>query len=245
MSERLAFDHLVQTLHHGFDSLPDYRQGKNTQYAIKDAALGAFAVFCTQSPSFLASPRTMPQAKGRSHAASLFGMAQIPCDHHIRTRLDPVEPAQLFPILHVVSQALERAGQVSACRTCADQRLIAFEGTEYCSSQQLGCDNCSQRTPRNGRVTSLHQVMTPVLVAPGPAEVIALEPEFIAPQDGHQQQDCEQVAAQRWIERNARCYPQATILGEDLSCPQPCCDLLRSHGCHFILVCKPESHPTL
>ena len=245
MSERFAFDRLVQALHQGLDSLPDYRKGKNTQYSIKDAALGAFAVFFTQSPSFLASQRTLQQAKGRSNAASLFGSAQIPCDNQIRTLLDPVEPAQLFPIFHVVYQALERAGKVSAFRTFADQLLIALDGTEYFSSQQIGCDNCSQRTHRNGRVTSFHQVITPVIVAPGQAEVIALEPEFIAPQDGHQKQDCEQVAAKRWIERNARCYPQATILGDDLYCKQPFCDLLRSHGCNFILVCKPESHTTL
>ena len=68
MTEALAFDDLVQALHHQLAALPDYRKGKNTQYAIKDAALGAFAVFFTQSPSFLAYQRTMQQAKGRSNA---------------------------------------------------------------------------------------------------------------------------------------------------------------------------------
>ena len=51
--EALAFDHLVQALHHHLATLPDDRKGKNTHYAIKDAALGACAVFFTQSPSFL------------------------------------------------------------------------------------------------------------------------------------------------------------------------------------------------
>jgi len=95
----LAFNHLVQALHQQLASLPDYRQGKNTRYAIKDAALGAFAVFFTQSPSFLAYQRTMQQAKGRSNAESLFGMGDLPCDNQIRTLLDPVAPAQLFPCL--------------------------------------------------------------------------------------------------------------------------------------------------
>jgi len=34
--------------------LPDYRTGPNRRYEIADAALEAFAVFFTQSPSFLA-----------------------------------------------------------------------------------------------------------------------------------------------------------------------------------------------
>ncbi|MBI4641053.1 MAG: ISNCY family transposase, partial [Candidatus Tectomicrobia bacterium] len=68
MSEALVFDSLVKKLHHVLESLPDSRLGKNTQYTIKDAALGAFAVFFTQSPSFLAYQRAMKQAKGRSNA---------------------------------------------------------------------------------------------------------------------------------------------------------------------------------
>jgi hypothetical protein len=245
MSAGLAFDDLVNTLHHVLAALPDSRPGTNTQYTIKDAALGAFAVFFTQSPSFLAYQRTMQQAKGRSNAASLFGVAHIPCDNHIRTLLDPVEPAQLFPVFHVVYDTLERAGQLSAFRAIGGHLLIALDGTEYFSSQQLSCATCSQRVHRNGRVTYVHPVITPVIVAPGKAEVIALEPEFITPQDGQEKQDCEQVAAKRWIARNAKRYPAVTILGDDLYCKQPFCELLLRHGFNFILVCKPESHKTL
>jgi hypothetical protein len=39
----LAFDHLLQALDQQFASLPDCRTGQNTQDAIEDAALGAFA----------------------------------------------------------------------------------------------------------------------------------------------------------------------------------------------------------
>jgi len=116
--EALAFDDLVQALHHQLAALPDDWKGKNTQDAIKDAALGAFAVFFTQSPSFLAYQRTMQQAKGRSNGESLFGMEAMPCDNQIRTLLDPVAPAQLFPVFEGVYAALERTGHVSAFRSC-------------------------------------------------------------------------------------------------------------------------------
>jgi hypothetical protein len=245
MLEGLAFDHLVKALHDQLALLPDDRKGKNTQYAIKDAALGAFAVFFTQSPSFLAYQRTMRQAKGRSNANSLFGMGEIPCDNQIRTLLDPIDPAQLFPVFDGVYEALERSEPLGSFRTFAGQLLIAFDGTEYFSSQAIHCDRCSQRTHRNGQVTYVHQVITPVIVAPGNPDVIALEPEFITPQDGHEKQDCEQVAAKRWIERHAGRYPHVTILGDDLYGKQPFCELLLRHACNFILVCKPESHTTL
>jgi len=245
MTETLAFDHLVKRLHRQLAALPDYRKGKNTQYAIKDAALGAFAVFFTQSPSFLAYQRTMQQAKGRSNAESLFGMGAIPCDNQIRTLLDPVAPAELFPVFAGVYDALDGAGQVSPWRVFADQLLIALDGTDYFASQEIHCARCSQRTHVNGQVTYFHQAITPVIVAPGRHEVIPLEPEFITPQDGHAKQDCEQVAAKRWIERQAGRYLQATLLGDDLYCKQPFCDLVLHHGFNFILVCKPESHPTL
>jgi hypothetical protein len=245
MLEVLAFEHLVKALHEQLALLPDYRKGKNTQYAIKDAALGAFAVFFTQSPSFLAYQRTMQQTKGRSNAQSLFEMVDNPCDNQIRTLLDPVAPDQLGPVFAAVYDALEGAGYLSSWRVFRDQVLIALDGTEYFTSQEIHCERCSQRTHRNGRVTYFHQAITPVIVAPGRREVITLAPEFITPQDNHAKQDCEQVAAKRWIERHVDRYQQVTILGDDLYCKQPFCALVLRHGCNFILVCKPESHPTL
>jgi hypothetical protein len=151
--EALVFDHLVQALHKQLASLPDYRKGKNTRYAIKDAALGAFAVFFTQSPSFLAHPRTIQQAKGRTNAESLFGIGNIPCDNQIRTLLDPVAPAHLFPVYAGVYDALDGAGYLSQWRMFADQLLIALDGTEYFASKEIHCARCSQRTHANGQVT--------------------------------------------------------------------------------------------
>ena len=153
----------------------------------------------------------MRQATGRSNAESLFGMAAVPWDNQSRRLLDPVAPAQLFPVFAEAYAALERAGQVSALRAFAGQLLIALDGTEYFSSQEIHGAHCAQRTHANGRVTDVHQAIPPVLGAPGKHDVIPLEPEFITPQDGHAKQDGEQVAAKRWIARQAGRYPQVTI----------------------------------
>ena len=47
------------------------------------------------------------------------------------------------------------------------------------------------------------------------------------PQDGHDKQDCEQVAGKRWIRKHAATFAphQVTLLGDDLYSKQPFCAL--------------------
>ena len=100
MSNILGFDSLIEKFHRVLDGLPDGRTGQNTTYSTKDAALSAFSVFFTQSPSFLAHQRTMKQNKGRSNAESLFRIEKVPCDNQIRNLLDPIAPEHLFPMFY-------------------------------------------------------------------------------------------------------------------------------------------------
>jgi len=45
----------------------------------------------------------------------------------------------------------------------------------------------------------LGSTLAATLVAPGHAMALPLMPEFIAPQDGAEKQDCERNAAKRWL----------------------------------------------
>jgi hypothetical protein len=51
---QLSFSQLTDELRQLFSQFTDKRTGNNTIYTIEDIAMGAFAVFFTQSPSFLA-----------------------------------------------------------------------------------------------------------------------------------------------------------------------------------------------
>ena len=184
------------------DELPDYRRGKNVQYEISDAAVGAFSVFFTQSPSFLAHQRDMQRQKGRNNGSSLFGLRQVPTDNQIRNLLDPIEPSYLQRPFWELFAALEAGGILDGYRSLNGTYLCALDGTYYFSSQKIRCDNCTVRTHDEKEYYS-HAAITPALVAPGNRHVIALEPEFILPQDGVEKQDCEQQAAKRWVRRNA------------------------------------------
>ncbi len=122
-----------------------------------------------------------------------------------------------------------------------------MDGTEYFSSQKIHCENCNQRELNNGQTHYFHSALTPVIVQPGNAHVISLEPEFIVPQDGHEKQDCEIQAGKRWVEKQGRFYAKrgVTVLGDDLFSRQPFCRVLKDKLLHFILVCKPDSHTHL
>jgi len=92
--------HLVDQIHRTFSALPDCRKpGNNQKYAVADAALSAFSVFFTQSPSFLDYQRRMQKNHNRNIAQSIFGVHQIPSTSQIGNLLDPIAPETLYPLL--------------------------------------------------------------------------------------------------------------------------------------------------
>lgn len=247
MFEELKLDRLVKRIQQSFGEFCDVRTGQNTQYDMVDAGMGAFSVFFTQSPSFLAYQQDMKRRKGRCNAESLFGMEQIPSDNQIRLLLDPVAPSDVSGVFRDIYHRLDRAGVLKGYRSHAHCLLIAVDGTEYFSSQKIHCDQCSSRELSNGKINYFHSVLTPVIVQPGNERVITLEPEFIMPQDGKEKQDCEIEAGKRWVDKYGDFYAKqgVTILGDDLFSRQPYCQRLKDKKLHFILVCKPDSHPAL
>ena len=242
-----SFDSMVSYLRSTMAAFPDRRTGSNCHYSIEDAALGAFSVFFTQSPSFLSFQKNMLKNKGISNAQTLFDMDQIPCDNHIRNLMDEVEPSNAYPVFHYIFNGIKDSGHLDAFRSYGNNLLCALDGTHFFSSNKIHCENCSTKEHKNGTTTYSHAAITPVFVAPGQSRVISLPPEFITPQDGHNKQDCENAAAKRWITEYAPVYGDLgiTILGDDLYCRQPICTLILDNGLHFILACKPDSHKTL
>ena len=248
MTPPLDFDALKSILNRRIEQLPDHRKpGPNTRYSIKDAALSAFSVFHMQSPSFLDHQKHLQRTKGRNNARTQLGIETIPCDNQTRNLLDPFRPTYLDGAYLEVFEGLEERGLLSTFRVLDGQLLVALDGTQYYSSNNIHCQNCLSRQTSNGQTNYYHTAVTPVIVCPGRSEVIALPPEFIMPQDGHAKQDCERVAGKRWIHQHAKqLAPHAiTLLGDDIYSNQPFCECALQHGFNFILTCKPDSHSTL
>lgn len=243
----LGFDDLIGELRELAGTFPDKRTGRNIRFAMEDVVLGAFSVFWTQSPSFLAHQTTLRQAHGQSNAETLFAMTQIPTDNHIRDLLDHVPPEAVFALFERIQARLEAQGYLESYRFLDGQLLIALDGTQYHRSENIHCDQCTVREHRDGRVDYSHTVVTPVVVAPDRNRVLPLAPEFVVPQDGHHKQDSEHAAAKRWMQRSAEAYrgQKVTLLGDDLYGHQPMCEAALEAGFSFLFVCKPTSHKTL
>lgn len=83
MSKASPFTDFLHALRTATATFPDLRKGKNKHHTVRDAALGARAVFFTQNPSFLAYQRDLTAHKRQSNAHTLFGLTEIPGDNQI------------------------------------------------------------------------------------------------------------------------------------------------------------------
>jgi hypothetical protein len=246
MPKPVKFQEMLAGVHRSLEAIPEHRKGRNTQYTIEDAGLSAFSVFYLQSPSFLSYQKQMKKQLGRDNAKSMFGIENIPSDAQIRNLLDPVAPEALREPFWDTYHLLQASGHLESYRQVAGTYLCSMDGTWYFSSEKVHCPNCTVYERENGTLYA-HMLVAAVLSAPGQPHVLALEPEFVVPQDGNDKQDCEQQAIKRWIKRNAERFEpwSVTVLADDLHSHQPLCELLRENKFHFILTCKPESHPAL
>jgi hypothetical protein len=239
---------LLETLRGCLERFPDKRRGINTTYGMGDVGMAAFSVFFMQSPSFLAHQRQFEQGHGRSNCASLFGIAKIPSDNHIRDLLDPATPDLLHPAFaETIEQLRQIDGGLDVFRRLGGRVLIALDGTQYHCSKKIHCTRCSTRSRGKAGTEYYHAMLAATLVAPGHDKVIPLEPEFIVPQDGAEKRDCENRAAKRWLAAHGPRYAplDPVYLGDDLFARQPLCQAVKEQGGHFIFVCKPASHPLI
>lgn len=223
---------------------PDTRKGSNTSHTIPDAVMSAFAVFFLQSPSWLSCQRAMQDEKGRSNALTLFGIGNVPTDNHVRRLLDPAAPERLHGAYRGLLGVLEGCGALERYRVLGGLTPVALDGTDFHSSEKISCPDCLVTRHRDGRTVFSHKAVTPVIVAPGVRQAVPLRPEFVAPQDGAEKQDCEINASKRWLDDTAPWLrgARAVLLGDDLYAHGPFCRKVLLHGLHFIFTCLRESH---
>jgi len=241
------FATLLSFLRTGIEGFSDVRRGRNLQYSMQDIGLSAFGVFFCQSPSFLSHQRLMQQAQGTNNAHTLFGVEVLPTDNHIRALLDPVDPKTLRGVFRDTFGYLQQQGVVERFRGFGNTLLVALDGTGYFRSESIHCPQCSVARHADGRVVYTHSVVMPAVVKPGCPQVLPLEPEFVAPQDGHEKQDCESVAARRWIAEVAGGLSALglTLLGDDLYANVPMIQQATQQELDFIFAAKESSHQYL
>jgi len=240
--KHLSADALFRLVHSGFASLPDHRLD-DTEIALADALMSAFAMFSLKAPSLLAFDKE--RAEGNLH--TIYGIARVPCDTYMREILDPVSPKVLRPVFKSIFRQLQR-GKALEPRVFLDGHyLLALDGTEYFSSKTIHCASCLHKVHRNGSITYFHQMLGAALIHPDLRAVIPLMPEPIVRHDGTAKNDCERNAAKRFIAKLRQDHPHLKfIVTEDsLSSNAPHIETLHAHGLHYILGVKAGDHPSL
>jgi hypothetical protein len=242
----LILDHLLGGLRDVCAGFPDKRKSAGI-YSMADIGVSAFSLFFMQSESFLSYQRSLEEGRKTSNCQTLFGIAKIPSDNHIRAMLDPAHPSLLQPSFDQVITTLRVHGGLKEFQRLDGRSLIALDGTEYFCSQKLGCPHCLTRRRANGKTESYHAMLAASLVAPGHAMAVPLMPEFIVKLDGAEKQDCERNAAKRWLAAHGkRMAPLRPIyLGDDLFACQPIAEAVLCAGGDFLFTAKPDSHKTL
>jgi Glycosyl transferase family, helical bundle domain len=242
----LILERLLAGLKDACADFPDKRKSAGV-YSMADIGLSAFSLFFMQSESFLSYQRSLEEGRKTSNCQTLFGMAKIPTDNHIRSMLDPVHPSHLQSAFDQAMAELHGNGGLKTFQRLDGRVLIALDGTEFFCSQKLGCANCQTRKRANGKVESYHSMLAATVVAPGHNMALPLMPEFIVKPDGAAKQDCERNAAKRWLAAHGELIKELrpVYLGDDLFACQPIAEAALSSGGDFLFTAKPESHKAL
>ncbi len=178
---------------------------------------------------------------------TIYGMQHVPCDTHMRERLDPVCPESLRPSFQSVFRHLQRGKVLEDMVFLDGHYLLALDGTGYFSSKTIHCASCLRKVHRNGSLTYYHQMLGAALIHPDVRAVIPLMPEPIVQQDGTAKNDCERNAAKRFIAKLRQDHPhlQFIVTEDSLSSNAPHIETLHDAGCHYILGVKEGDHAYL
>ncbi len=238
----LCADALFRLVRSGLANIADYRYG-DAESSLTDALMSAFAMFSLKSPSLLA----FDKQRAEGNLGTIYGIEHVPCDTHMRERLDPVSPESLRPSFKSVFRQLQRGKALEAMVFLEGHYLVALDGTGYFSSPPVHCASCLHKVHRNGSITYYHQMLGAAIIHPDVREVIPLMPEPIIKQDGTAKNDCERNAAKRFIAKLRQDHPHLKfIITEDsLSSNAPHIETLHEHGLHYILGVKDGDHAYL
>jgi hypothetical protein len=146
--KHLSADALFGLVRNGFAPIPDYRLSE-TDIALADALMAAFAMFSRTVPSLLAFDKE--RVEGTLH--TIYGIARVPCDTYMRAILDPVSPKWLRPVFKSVVRQLQRGKALEAMMFLDGHYLLALDGTAYFASKTMHCASCLPRVHHKGAIT--------------------------------------------------------------------------------------------
>jgi hypothetical protein len=244
---------LISELRQIASKLPDPRTGSNKQYSSADLVMSPFACFWTQDGSFLQFQRRMEDESQASNMQTLFKTKKIPTDDQIRNFLDQIDYKYFDEMYFKTLNMIVKNKHIDIFNVLGDQKhiVIALDGTQIFSSNNIHCDDCIVKEHRNGTTEYVHNVLQSSIVSPNTNLVLPLVPEFTYKNDSSKKQDCEQNATKRWFDKNYEPlvetlgHNRIIFLADDLHSHNPFVQILEIKDLKYILNCKENSHKTL
>ena len=246
----LRFPGIRNVLLKHFSRITDHRDQEKIGHELKDVCMGALAMFCFQDPSLL---QFMQRVKAPTMAANLkniWAIDSVPSDTQMRTVMDEIDPREFEGLFTTFFRLLQRGKHLEQYRVLGVYYLCAIDGSEYFSSDHIGCPSCLRRKvkKKQGDVLQFsHQIVQAALVHPKLSPVVPLPPEAVRNTDGSEKQDCETNAAKRLLEKIKKTHPKLPliIVGDGLYAKQPMIESTASSGMHYVFTCKPDDHKIL
>ena len=241
----LSVPGLLKMVRGCFSQIPDHRN-KVYSCSLPDALMSGLAVFAFKCPSLLNFDERLKEPRVRHNLHQLYGVEQAPCDTHLRTTLDPVDPKALRPAVVKAIQEVQRQGVLESFRFL-DGYLVSVDGTGFFSSNKISCPECCEKHHSNGEIEYYHQLLCSAIVHPNKKTVLPLFSEPIVKQDGVSKNDCEINAGKRLFPALKAAFPRLKmiVLEDALSANGPHIRTLKEKGFSFIIRVKPDGNNTL
>ncbi len=245
--KKLHFSALLAILQSSFEEIEDHRVQELIDYPLPNFYKCAFALFYFQDKSLLEFQKQLYNKYRQHNLNTVFKVNEIPKSTQLRDVIDKHSYESIIPVFKQYFSLLQRAKLLDQFKFFNNSYLITLDGSDYFSSNKIGCKKCLTQKHKNGTTTFHHQILQATLVHPDKSQVIPLAPEFIKKTDGSEKQDCEINAGKRIIEKIRKDHPRLamTIVADSLFSKQPFIEMLAEYAYSYILTAKPKDHKSL
>jgi hypothetical protein len=250
MRKNLSADGMISILKKSFSLISEHRKKgvDGVEYSISDSLLTAFGAFSLKYDSFNLFFKDLDACKiKRANVQSLYQVNKVPSTTRLKEIIDPIETSSLRPAFNDIFRELQRGGALKNYLYLDKYYILALDGTQYYTSDNVFCDCCLVKESSTGKKSYSHQMLAACIVHPGLKQVIPVAPEPIQNCDGHTKNDCERNAAKRFLIAFRSDHPKLpVIVTEDgLSSNGPHIKELKGHNMSFVLGVKPGDHKYL
>ena len=192
---------LIQSVYKAFSAVKEFQKQPQTSISVIDHLMSGLAIFGLKFPSLLQYDKQRYNSPIRVNLKNLYHVDKPPSDTYLRESLDEINPTLLRPAFTKLFAKVQDHKALKQFQFLDGYYLLSIDGTGEFSSSKISCEHCCTKEHKNGSVTYYHQMLGACIVHPTIPQVIPFCPEHIQNEDGNLKNDCESVAAKRFLEK--------------------------------------------